>query len=334
MTKSLLKGSLFSGVVGVLVAFGWVGTAQAKNGPPVVSSVVTLDPTLGELPESITTDDDGHVYFSLVTGDIRELAPNGTTTTVAHVTLPADGLMTGIKVGPDGLIYTTSASFTGDAAATALWRSDPATGAVEQVTSFDPAGFPNDIAFEDDGSFYVTDPFLARVYHVDPNGNATVAFSGALFRGNQADPAFAGQPFGADGIAFDQDHKNLYVGVIDYGRIVRIPFSHCHAGTPEVFVETPALKGTDGIAVDRAGTIYAAVNTQNLIATIDKHGSVSVYAQSSLFDSPSGVAFGTGHGDKKTAYISNFAIVNQLAGLPAHPGILSMPVPVPGVDFF
>jgi hypothetical protein len=78
--------------------------------------------------------------------------------------------------------------------------------------------------------------------------------------------------------------------------------------------------------------VYAAVNTQNLIATVDHKGSVSVYAQSSLFDSPSGIAFGTAHGDKKTAYISNFAIDSVLGGVTAHPAILSMPVPVPGAD--
>lgn len=332
MSESLLKGSLYSGAVGALLALGYLATAHAKNGPPVVSSLVSLDASLGELPESITSDDDGHVYFSLVNGEIRELSSNGTTTTVATVMLPAGGNLTGIKVGPDGLIYVMSSSFTAEPPAAFVWRADPATGDVEQFAALDPTGFPNDIAFEDDGTFFVTDPFLGRVYHLDASGNATVAFSGPLFQGNPADPAFPGQEFGADGIAFDDQHKNLYVANIDYGRIIRIPFDCHHAGTPRVFVETPALKGTDGIAVDRSGTIYAAVNTQNLIAAIDKHGGVSVYAQSSLFDSPASIAFGTGHGDKKTAYIANFAINSVQAGLPAHPGILSMPVPVPGAS--
>jgi sugar lactone lactonase YvrE len=332
MTESLLKGSLFLGALGTVLAFGFAPPAQAKNAAPVVSSVVSLDPTLGELPESITSDDDGHVYFSLVNGEIRELSSNGTTTTVATVTLPAGGNLTGIKVGPDGLIYVMSSSFTADPPAAFVWRADPATGDVEQFAALDPTGFPNDIAFEDDGTFFVTDPFLGLVYHVDASGQATVAFSGALFQGNPAAPAFAAHEFGADGIAFDGDHENLYVANIDYGRIIRIPFDCHRAGTPQVFVESAALKGTDGIAVDRSGTIYAAVNTQNLIAAVDKHGGVSVYAQSALFDSPASIAFGSGHGDKKTAYIANFAINSVQAGLPAHPGILSMPVPVPGVE--
>jgi len=243
--------------------------------------------------------------------------------------------MTGIKVGADGLIYTTTSSFSADQPAAFIWRTDPATGVVEQFATLDPSGFPNDIAFENDGSFFVTDPFLGLLYHVDANGTVTVAVSDPLLRGNPADQAFSTHDFGVDGIAWDQAKQNLYVGVLDYGRVVRIPFKCGRGlGKPVVVAESPKLKGIDGIALDRSGTIYAAINTQHLIATIDRRGIVSVYAQSSLFDSPSAVTFGTGHGDKKTAYITNFAINSVLAGVTPHPAILSMPVPVPGADLY
>jgi len=318
--------------MGIALVLGASGAAQAKASPPTVTKLVTLDPTLGELPESITTDDDGHVFFSLVNGQIRELLPNHSTVTIATVPVPTGGSMTGIKVGPDGLIYTTTSSFSVDQPAAFVWRTDPATGIVEKFATLDHRGFPNDMAFEDDGSFFVTDPFLGRLYHVDGSGNATVALSDPLLLGNPGAPAFPTHDFGVDGIAWDQAKQNLYLGVIDSGRIVRVPY-RCHSlGKPVVFAESPQLKGIDGIALDRSGTVYAAVNTQHLIATVDHKGLVSVYAQSTLFDSPSGVAFGAGHGDKKTAYVTNFAINSVLAGVTAHPAILSMPVPVPGAD--
>jgi sugar lactone lactonase YvrE len=297
-----------------------------------VTTLVSLDPNESELPESITTDDHGHVFFSLFNGQIRQLLPDGSTSTIATVPLPTGGVMTGIKVGPDGLVYTTTSSFSADQPAAAVWRTDPDTGIVERFVTLDASGFPNDMAFEDDGSFFVTDPFLGLLYHIDASGTATVALADALLLGNSADPAFPTHEFGVDGIAWDQSKQNLYVGVVDSGRIVRIPY-RCHAlGNPQVVVESPALKGIDGIALDRSGTIYAAVNTQNLIATVDHRGRVSVYAQSPLFDSPSAVAFGTAHGGKKTAYISNFAINSVIAGTIPHPAILAMPVPVPGAD--
>jgi sugar lactone lactonase YvrE len=332
MIKSVLDRSSLSWVVGVALVLGFAGSASAKNGPPAVTELVKLDPNASELPESITTDGEGHVFFSLFNGQIRELMPDNSTVTVATVPLPAGGVMTGIKVGPDGMIYTTSSGFSPTPPAAFVWRTDPDTGTVEQFATLDPNGFPNDMAFEDDGSFFVTEPFLGLLYHIDSSGFATIATADPLLAGNPAAPAFPTHAFGADGIAWDQTGHYLYVGVIDYGRIVRFPLG-CHGlGPAEVVAESPQLKGVDGIALDRSGTIYAAVNTQNLIATVDKHGAISVYATSPLFDSPSGIAFGSGHGDKKTAYISNFAIDSVLAGVTPHPAILSMPVPVPGAE--
>jgi len=331
MINSVRVSSSLSWVIVAALGLGGVGTAQAKS-PPAVTQLVTLDPSLSELPESITTDGDGRVFFSLVNGQIRELLPNHSTVTIATIPVPTGAFMTGIKVGPDGLIYTTTGGFTPLPPAAFVWRTDPATGVVEQFAALDPNGFPNDIAFEDDGGFFVTDPFLGLLYHLDAWGTATIATADPLLQGNPADQAFPTHAFGADGIAWDQTGKFLYVGVIDYGRVVRFPF-RCHAlGPAQLVAQSPALKGIDGIALDRSGTIYAAVNTQNRIATIDKHGAIATYATSSLFDSPSGVAFGTGHGDKKIAYITNFAINSVLAGTTARPAILSMPVPVPGAN--
>jgi sugar lactone lactonase YvrE len=331
MLKFTLNARSISWTIGVALVLSLIGSAQAKS-PPTVSKIVTLDPTLSELPESITTDDDGHVYFSLVNGQIRELLPSNSTVTVATVPVPPGGSMTGIKVGPDKLIYTTTSSFSAAEPAAFVWRTDPDTGVVERFATLDPSGFPNDMAFEDDGSFFVTDPFLGRIYHIDASGTPTIAVSNPLLRGNPADQAFSTHGFGVDGIAWDQAKRNLYVGVVDFGRILRIPVSCRGLGQPVVVVESPQLKGIDGIALDRRGTIYAAINTQNLIATVDRRGIIAVYAQSPLFDSPSAVAFGTARGDKKTAYVTNFAINSVLAGTPAQAGILSMPVPVPGAD--
>jgi streptogramin lyase len=260
MLKFMFNASSLSWAVGVVLVLGFTGTTEAKS-PPTVTKLVTLDPAVGELPESITTDDHGHVFFSLVNGQIRELLPDKSTVTIATVPVPAGGNMIGIKVGPDGLIYTTTASLSSADAAAFVWRTDPDTGVVEKFATLDPNGFPNDMAFEDDGSFLVTDSFLGRLYRIDANGQVTVAVSDALLRGNPAAQAFPTHDFGANGIAWDQAEQNLYVSVTDFGRVVRFPFS-CRGGLgrPKVVVESPQLKGIDGIALDRSGTIYAATS--------------------------------------------------------------------------
>ena len=322
-------------VIGLSVVLG-LGTlvAAAPPGTPQQPTfVVHFDPGQTQLPESMTSDPDGNLYASNFSGAIQKIdAQNGTFVTVATVPLPAGAVLTGIKIGPDGLIYVVSASFSSDPDGAFLWRVSPTTGAAEKFASFDAHGFPNDLVFREDGSIILTDPALARLWKIDTAGNASVFLASPLFAGDPINPAFSGLPFGVDGIAWaDHNKKNLIVSTLDFGRVMNLPIDV--EGTPpiQIIVESPALKGVDGIAVDSRGTIWCAVNTQDRIATVDKRGAISVIAQGSPLDGPSSFAFGTGNGDKKTLYISNFAIGNFLAGLPAHPGILSIPAPVPGL---
>jgi len=308
-------------------AIGRAGdAAAAKPGQPPVTTVVTLDPAAGELPESITSDGHGNLYFSVVSGSVRRINPDGSVVQIATVPIVAGAVLTGIKVGPDGFLYLCSGAFSPTPGAAAIWRVSPGTGAVTRFASLDENGFPNDIAFTEDGTMFVTDPFLAALWKIDTAGHATIFLADPLFVGNPAAPAFAGQPFGIDGIAFDKGGETLVVSNIDFGRVMRIDLGDATPAV-QVFVEDPRLKGVDGIAIDRRGTIYAAVNTQNRIATVDKHGTIDILVEGSPpFDSPSSFAF-----DKKTLFISNFAIVNALAGQPAHPSIVSLPAQVPGV---
>jgi sugar lactone lactonase YvrE len=313
--------------VGALVAAAPPGTPQQPT------FVVHFDPGQSQLPESMTSDPAGNLYASNFSGAIQKIDPQtGTVTQVAKLLLPGSAVLTGIKIGPDGLIYVVSASFSSNPSGAFLWRVSPTTGAYEKFAQLRADGFPNDLVFQDDGTIILTDPFLAQLWKIDTVGNASVFLASPLFAGNPIDPAFSGLAFGVDGIAWaDHNKRNLIVSTLDYGRVMNIPMDG--EGTPpiQIIVEDPALKGVDGIAVDDRGTIWCAVNTQARIATVDKGGGISVIAQGSPLDGPSSFAFGTGNGDKKTLYLSNFAIGSVLSNQAAHPGILSIPAPVPGL---
>jgi sugar lactone lactonase YvrE len=322
-------------VTGVSVALGLGAlVAAAPPGTPEQPTVVVnFNPGLTQLPESMTSDPDGNLFASNFSGAIQKIDPQtGTFSTVATLLLPTGAVLTGIKVGPDGLIYVTSASFSSSPSGAFLWRVSPTTGAYERFATLDPNGFPNDLVFQDDGSIILTDPFLAQLWKIDTAGNASVFLASPLFAGDPIAPAFSGLPFGVDGIAWaDHNKRTLIVSTLDFGRVMNIPMDV--AGTPpiRIIVEDPALKGVDGIAVDSRGTIWCAVNTQDRIATVNKRGGISVIAQGSPLDGPSSFAFGTDQGEKKTLYIANFAIGRFLSGQTAHPGILSIPAPVPGL---
>jgi len=331
MTK--IRGSWGVVFLAIAVTVGLGARAWAAGVQPTF--VVTFDPTAAQLPESMTSDDHGTLYASNLNGQIQKIDPSsGTFTTVATVPVgPLGAALTGIKVGPDGLLYVASASFSPSPAGAFLWRVDPSTGVSQQFATLDPRGFPNDLVFQDDGTILLTDPALALIYKIDTAGDASVWLSDPLFAGasNPSDTAF-GVPFGVDGIAWDRNKRNLYVSTVDFGRVMRIPTDGSCAPAIHVIVESPTLKGIDGIAIDRAGTIWAAVNTQNQIATVDGRGNILVIAQGSPLDGPSSFAFGSGRHDKQTLYIANFAITSfQTDPATAHPGILSLPVLVPGL---
>ena len=332
-----VSGVVVCGLIASAASFlGATGPAMA--GPPgqpePVSVVLDFNPALGQLPESITADSSGNIYASNVSGAIQKIDPaTHSFTTIATVPLPAGGNLTGIKVGPDGNIYVCSDSFSPTPPAAFIWKVSPQTGAVSLFSTLDPNGFPNDIAFQDDGSMLVVDPFLALIYHIDTAGNPTVFLADPLFAGNPAAPAFGIHDFGVDGIAFDSNKKNLFVGVVDFGRIIQVAMDGKDGPQLSVVAEDPALVGVDGIAIDRRGTIWCAVNTQDRVATVDQQGAISVIAQGPPLDGPSSFAFGTAHGEKKTLYFTNFAISRFLTGQVAHPAILSMPAQVPGLSF-
>lgn len=246
---------------------------------------------------------------------------------------PPGGQLTGIKVGPEGLLYISSASFAAEPPAAIVWRVNPSTGEFSTFAELDPSGFPNDLVFDGDGNLLVSDPFLGQIWQIDPQGNSSVWLSDPLLVGNPADPAFVGVHFfGVDGLAFDAQKKDLFIGNVDFGRVlVSSPRPGQGGGRQlSVLAEDPALKGIDGIALDRSGTVYAAVNTQNRLATVDRQGRVQVLAEGAPLDSPASFAFGTGRGDLQTLYVANFAILSFLTGQPANPGVLSLRVNVPG----
>lgn len=307
-------------------------TPSPTPGTPTLTTLVSFDPTLGQLPESIAQDAAGDLYVSIA-GTVVKVTPEGVVSTLVALPVPAGVFATGVKLGPDGFLYVASAAFDPSLEASFVWRVSLTTGEAEEVAELDPAGFPNDLAFDGEGNIYVTDPFLAQIWRIDVSGEVTVWLSDPAFEGNPAEPAL-GAPFGVDGIAFDRGDRHLYFGNLDFGTILRVRVRRDGSpGALQVVAEDERLKGADGIAFDRAGILYVAVNAQDRIATVDRRGRVSVVVEGGLLDGPSAFAFGVPRGDRRTLFISNFAISRAMGLVPGtpRPGILSLEVPRPGL---
>jgi sugar lactone lactonase YvrE len=312
---------------GLLIASALIAIPAAAKAP-ALSTIVAFDPTVGELPESIAADADGNLYVSML-AEVRKVSDAGVVSTLVSLPVPPNTSTTGVKFGPNGSLFVNTASFDPTLDVAGVWQVSPDTGDAELFASLEPGGFPNDLAFDAAGNAFVTDSFLGRIYKITPDGTTSVWLSDPALLGNPSAPVLVVHEFGANGIAFDKHDRNLYVANLDFGTILQIRVRP--NGTPgpvEVFASDPLLLGADGIAFDKQGTLYVAVNAQDRIATVDKRGRVCVAVEGGALDSPSAFAFGVQHQDRRTLFITNFAIARALGIKPGtpNPAILGLRV--------
>ena len=155
---------------------------------------------------------------------------------------------------------------------------DPRGGGVTTVAS----GFaaPNAIARDRRGRLYVSDSFLGTISRVNPDGSGLVIWS--------QDPRFTTQgqpPFGANGLAFDEGERFLYVANTGDSTVLRVPVERDgSAGAPEPFASgadldarfgtTQSLHGADGIQFDVAGNLWVCANQANEIQVLSPEGEI------------------------------------------------------------
>ncbi|HET7130562.1 MAG TPA: SMP-30/gluconolactonase/LRE family protein [Gaiellaceae bacterium] len=305
-----------------LMAFATAGAAA--NGQ--VDPVVTFDPAAAEFPESITTDKAGDLYVSMfVLDQIRRLSPTGAQTVVTQ--LPRGATPAGVKLDASGTLYVAATGFD-----LTTGQTNPASrgvylvgrdGSAERMPGTDAISFPNDLAFDNRGNLYVTDPAGGAVWRIDRNGTVVRWVDDPLLHGTGE---LLGFPYGANGIAFS--HGRLIVSNTELGLLVAIPIEPTgEAGEPTVVASSPLLLGIDGIALDAHGDVYCAVNGQNMLVTVRGDGSIEVLAAAAEgLDQPSSVAFGTGARDHQTLFVVNFAVASPVPT----PGVLKLTVGVPG----
>lgn len=282
----------------------------------------------GEIPESVTSDTEGNLYIS-VGSAIRRRTPAGVISEFAS--LPASIFALGVKVGRDGCVYTASTSLDPAVDGAFVWRAcEP--GPAEQLAALDPAGGPNDLAFDEDDNLFVSDPVLGRVWKVDPAGDVSVFVEDPLLTGDPDAPALLFRPLGVNGIAFDASERFLYLANTDRGSILRVRT----AGQPPsvaVFAQDARLRGADGIAFNRAGTLLVNVNATDRVASVDRAGRVRVLAQGGLLDAPSSAVFGATQADRRQVYVTASAFSRTLGLQPGtpRPALLVADVQTPGL---
>jgi sugar lactone lactonase YvrE len=308
----------------LLVVTAFAATGAAANGQ--VGPFVTFDPAAGEFPESITADKTGDLYVSMfVLDQVRRIDATGAQTVFAR--LPRGATPAGVKLDASGTLYVAATGFD-----LATGQTDPTTrgvyrigrdGSAERMPGTDAIAFPNDLAFDNRGNLYVTDPAGGAVWRIDRSGAVVRWLDDPLLHGTGA---LLGFPYGANGIAFSRGR--LIISNTERGLLVAVPIEPSgEAGAPTVEAASPSLIGVDGIALDVHGDVYCAVNGQDTLVTVQADGSIKVLATGADgLDQPSSVAFGTGESDHGSLFVVDFAVASPAPT----PGVLRLSVEEPG----
>ncbi|WP_309713078.1 SMP-30/gluconolactonase/LRE family protein, partial [Armatimonas sp.] len=135
----------------------------------------------------------------------------------------------------------------------------------------DEQGFkgPNDLAFDPEGSLYLTDPVgsdaanpIGCVYRVEKGSRrVTKVASGLAF---------------PNGIALSADAKTIYIAESKTFRILKAAIKPDGSlELPQVFCQLPDKHSPDGIGFDQAGNLYVATYGQSCVTVIAPDGKIA-----------------------------------------------------------
>jgi sugar lactone lactonase YvrE len=311
--------------VGMLIAHGQAST----------QTVATFAPP--SLPEGMAIDRQGNVFLSMApTGELRKLSVDGSQSTYATFRV-GEGSLLGLTTDDDGNVYAVVNSGNApDTDTQGVWRVRP-DGSKDLVAGIGGGmGFPNDLAFDQQGNLFVTDSDLGAIWRVAPGQQPAVWLLDPLLAGFTEGAAprcpnlATSSPIGVNGLAFTRS-GDLIVSVTEYGRLVRVPvLADGRAGTPQVLDEDcTTLAGADGITLDQKGNLYVAVNSRNEVERVDPHSGASELLATAAdgLDFPSTVRFGRAPGDQNQLYIANFAFPAFNSGGTPRPSLMKLLVP-------
>jgi sugar lactone lactonase YvrE len=294
-----------------------------------------LQQTVCRQPEGIAVDPRGNVYASsnsdtATIGHVCVFDRRGTLADIIEVptgTSPVIGLLGELFEEEHGLYVVDQADNV--APNGRLLKINPRTHAVTVLaTGF---VFPNAIAQDRHRNLYVSDSATGQIARVAPDGSSnTVWFDSPLLRTNNPD-----QPVGANGLAFDRDHRFLYVANTGDHRILGFRCGETAVPPIELFADgatinsqlgiTQALAGADGIQFDVQGNLYVLANQAQEIQVLSPEGRlIARYAGfgADVLDFPASLVF---KGDD--LYIANMSaqdggINSKLSVFEApHPGL-------------
>jgi len=217
-------------------------------------------------PEGITVDLEGNVYVTTFAAN----KPNGSPGTLFVFKHDGKLLRQVTIAGSSRFVLdlafhpTTGALLVIDFGNAQVLSVNPVTGASSVFMTVTGSAGLNVLTFDDDGNVYVSDSFQGIIWKTGSAGGAATAWVSSLLLTTSGIP-----PFGANGLAFNQNRTALFVANTGNDTVVKIPVggSPLTPGTPEVFVNS--VNGADGLIIDEDDNIWVAANQAAEIVVIE-----------------------------------------------------------------
>ncbi|MFW5748297.1 MAG: hypothetical protein ACOCYT_01655, partial [Chloroflexota bacterium] len=265
---------IFGGGLALLIALTLLlltfslNTAPRAQGEPLVEGITVTEyvtlPDDDAYPAAVAVALDGTVYTgSYETGVVWEVDPDGRLRELPD-TRELIGSVTGIDVGPDGVLYVLDRLVSNPRSqGGVLWRFRPGESPESFGAIDDEQGFvsPNDVVVAPDGTVYVTDRGRREVWRFDPDGTASLFWSLA-----EDDPDYENVLL--TGLVYDADGDALLVTDSGLNSIYRI--------TPDgagerIYLHNPAdaLPVFDGLAIGPDDTLYIGALEAGVVAIRD-----------------------------------------------------------------
>jgi len=144
-------------------------------------------------------------------------------------------------------------------------------GSVDTITFGDNARVPNALTFDSRGRLYISDSFQGAIFRIDnPAACAPCTVADVTLVVHDPLLATAGfPPFGANGLALNQDETVLFIANTGDDRILKLDLA---TNMVAVFVES--INGADGIAFDKSGRLWVAANQSDEVVGLNAVGRV------------------------------------------------------------
>jgi len=342
------KRTKYFGVLAVMILLGLIVAAcsvvSASGQEPQVEVAVAFNPTNGEMPEGIDFDKVGNMYVSFgypfwFEGDVTRIGR------IIKISLPGKigggSTETVLDIeggpGPAGLAVSTTGNvyyaYPTGGPTTGVYRLNN-DGSTVRLPGTENMFLPNGLVFDDQGYLFASDSIQAAIWRMPGDGSsvAEIWFQHDLLAG------CGDMPVGANGIAYVK--RNFFVANTTKGLLVRVPvLADGSAGEPVIVAgvdscEPDELFGMDGIALDVKGNIFALLVLQNKLVRInplDGSSTVLLTGEEDGLFNPASIAFGTEKGDRKSVFITNYAVLEPGPEGNLGPAVLKYDVGVAGV---